>query len=368
MLPGGGAGASSLPPPDTNGPSGLAGMPASTDSGSGGAMSNDPEKCAGTSITAPPASNPKVDIVWVVDASGSMQDEQMKIGANLTQFAEQISMASIDVHIVMMTTSAAIPVVCPVVSSDPLSGTPLAMDPRYRFLDSRVDSQNALDVAIQSFPMYSNFLRPDAVTHFVIVSDDESNYKGQQSPAQRAATFHTDMMALLKKDFVSHTISSAGPTACGDPNCMPDPNAGICFFVMLGCGAAAPGATYYALAEMTKGLTASICESDWKPIFAPLTAAVIESAPLPCNYRIPPAPVGQTLDVTKVNVKWTPPSLSEETFGRAAGQGACADKAGWYYDDPAKPNEVLLCPTACEQTKVGGTVNISFGCETILLL
>src|SRR5262245_21912246 len=33
----------------------------------------DPEKgCAAMSATAPPASIPKVDIVWVVDASGSM--------------------------------------------------------------------------------------------------------------------------------------------------------------------------------------------------------------------------------------------------------------------------------------------------------
>src|SRR4051812_35595044 len=66
--------------------------------------------CAATSVTAPAPNNPMVDIVWVVDASGSMLDEQIKIGANLTEFANKITMSNIDVHIVMMTTSAAIPV------------------------------------------------------------------------------------------------------------------------------------------------------------------------------------------------------------------------------------------------------------------
>ena len=356
--------------PTAGGPIGLAGMPAAAGGGAGasGSAGGDPEMCAGTSVSAPPASNPKVDIVWVVDASGSMLDEQMKIGANMAQFAQQIAAASIDVHIVMMTTSASIPVICPVYPPDPIAGTPLAGDPRYRFIESPVDSQNALDIALGNFPMYSSHLRPDAVTHFMIVTDDESDYRGLPDPNGRAEAFRTDMRAMLNKDFILHTIASEGPTPCGDQNCMPDPNSGICFFVMLGCGAAAPGATYYALAEMTKGLTASICQSDWKAIFEPLTAAVIESAPLPCNYRIPPAPAGQTLDPTKVNVRWTSPARAEELFGRATDQSACADKAGWYYDDASKPNEVLLCPTACQRVAAGGTVNISFGCETILLL
>src|SRR5262245_4414045 len=46
--------------------------------------------CAATSVTAPPPANPRVDIVWVIDASGSMLDEQKKVGANMAQFAEKI--------------------------------------------------------------------------------------------------------------------------------------------------------------------------------------------------------------------------------------------------------------------------------------
>ena len=298
-----------------------------------------------------------------------MLDEQIKIGQNLGQFANAITMAKLDVHIVMMTTSAAIPVICPITSPDPLAGTPLAGDPRYRFIESRVDSNNPLDIAVSNFPQYSSFLRPDAATHFVFVTDDESRYKGMPTPADRARVFYEDMKALLQRDFTQHTISSAGPLPCNDPNCMPDPNTGICVFVMLGCGAAAPGDTYYALAQQTNGLTASICESNWTPIFDKLSETVIESAPLPCNYKIPPPPPGQNLDPTKVNVGWLAPNMPmEQVFPKAADQAACGNATGWYYDNATTPSEVLLCPSTCQQVAAGGTISIAFGCETIILL
>jgi hypothetical protein len=325
------------------------------------------EMCATTSAMAPPAADPRVDIVWVVDASGSMLDEQIKIGKNLATFADEISNASIDVRIVMMTTSAAIPVICPVVSPDPLAGTPLASDPRYTFLDTRVDSNNPLDIAVDNFAAYSSFLRDGAKTHFVFVTDDESRYRGLGTPDERAGRFTEDMRGLLGHDFILHTVSSAGPLPCSDANCMPDVNTGICVFVMLGCGAAAPGDTYYALASNTGGLSASICESDWSVIFEPLTAAIIASAPLPCSYDIPAPPSGDVLDASKVNVRWKAPSATDEmVFGKVADQGACADQLGWHYD-AAPPNQIMLCPATCSALANGGTLSIEFGCATFEL-
>jgi hypothetical protein len=349
-------------------PTGVAAGPNMATTGASGSGGAPIDGCVGTTATAPPPANPQVDIIWVVDASGSMLDEQMKIGQNLAAFADDITKASLDVHIVMMTTTAAIPVICPVTPDDPLANSPLATDPRYKFIDSRVDSHNALDVAHDSFSMYSSFLRPNASTQFVIVSDDESTYKGGASADARAASFHMDMVGLLGHEFTLHTISSDGPTACGDPNCMPDVSTGICVFVMLGCGAAAPGTTYYDLAATTHGLTASICESDWNKVFAPLTAAVIASAPLPCNYAIPEAPTGESLDPAEVNVHWQSPATpADMLFGKTANAAGCQTQLGWYYDDDAQPTQVLLCPSSCSQVAAGGTLSIGFGCATIEL-
>lgn len=325
------------------------------------------EMCATTSAMAPPAADPRVDIVWVVDASGSMLDEQIKIGKNLAAFADAITSANIDVRIVMMTTSAAIPVICPVTSPDPLAGTALETDPRYQFIETRVDSNNPLDIAVNNFAAYSGFLRPGAKTHFVFVTDDESLYRGLVTPDERANAFVSDMRGLLGQDFIVHTVSSDGPAPCGDPNCMPDVNTGICVFVMLGCGASAPGTTYYTLASMTSGLSASICESDWSVIFQPLTEAIIASAPLPCSYDIPPPPSGDTLDPSKVNVRWQAPNAAAEmVFGKVADPSACGDQLGWHYDG-APPNQILLCPATCSALASGGTLSIEFGCATFEL-
>jgi hypothetical protein len=342
---------------------GSGGSGSAGNAGMDGNTVGDVHGCTGSSVTAPPADNPKVDIIWVVDASGSMLDEQMKIGMNLTKFADDITSANLDVHIVMMTTSAAIPVICPVTSPDPLAGTALAGDPRYMFIDSGVDSHNLLDVAVASYSQYQNFLRADAATHFVMVTDDESTYAGLGTAQERADKFNTDMTALLMRSFFLHTISSPGPTACSDDMCMPDENSGLCVFAMLGCGAAAPGETYYDLASATGGLTASICEHDWANIFDPLTEAVIASAPLPCNFPIPAPPTGQSLNPDKVGVGWLQPGTTDQQlFGRSDDAAACGDKLGWYYDDAKTPTQVLLCPATCSKVAAGGTIQIAFSC------
>ena len=66
---------------------------------------------------------------------------------------------------------------------------------------------------------------------------------------------------------------------------MPSHSTEIGVFVMPDCGAAAPGATFYALANMTQGLTASTCQSDCSSIFDKLRGNVVETAPLPSTIR-----------------------------------------------------------------------------------
>jgi hypothetical protein len=338
------------------------------DAGAGG----NPSSCVATKASAPPASNPKIDIVWIVDTSGSMFGEQKLIKDNLAQFANQITSANLDVSIVMVSQSPTlipgpfqVPGLCPELPPDPLAGTPLATDPRYHFVRTTVDSPAPLNVAMQQFPMYSQFLRPDSSVHFIVVTDDESSYPGG-SPMGRAMQFQADMTARLGRPFRLHAIASPPGMRCNSPNCTPDPNNLICAFLDLTCQAAAGGDTYYALAPLTKGLSASICEADWTKIFSEFKQNIIMSAPLPCDYAIPPPPKGDTLDPNKVNVGYTPAAGgAEEIFPRAANAGACGSNPGWYYDD-AK-TKVLLCPQACSKAGQGGSMNIAFGCSTIVL-
>ncbi|HTU61265.1 MAG TPA: hypothetical protein VMF89_22575, partial [Polyangiales bacterium] len=57
------------------------------------------------------------DIVWIIDGSASMVDEILAVQENITKFANTISTAGVDHHVVMLA------------PADAAAGTPLSMDP-----------------------------------------------------------------------------------------------------------------------------------------------------------------------------------------------------------------------------------------------
>lgn len=89
----------------------------------------------------------------------------------------------------------------------------------------------------------------------------------------------------------------------------------------------------------------------------------ITKTAIPCDYQIP---VTGALDPSKVNVTYSASGANPETFGFVGGADLCAKAAetGWYFDDPAAPKKVVLCPNACERVKADdlGEVNVVFGC------
>jgi hypothetical protein len=333
------------------------------------------EKCVATKAVAPPPANPKIDIVWVVDSSQSMFDEQKRINMNLAAFTDAITKANLDVSIVMVSQSPALtggiaiplPGLCPILPPDPLEGNPFQKDPRYHFVQTYVNSPDPLKAAAETYPKYQQFLRPGSTVHFIVVTDDEAAYKGAATPDARATAFENDMKGLLNRGFRLHTISSPGPTPCTASQCDIDPNQGIvCVFLAANCRAANSGLTYYALAQRTQGLTASICETDWTKIFTTFQENIIKSAPLPCDYVIPPPPKGETLDPAKVNVGYAAPGATmDETLRKVADANACGMNAGWFYDQGK--TKILLCPEACTKASQGGSMNIAFGCNTVVL-
>jgi hypothetical protein len=213
-----------------------------------------------------------------------------------------------------------------------------------------VGSHDALQKLLDSYPQYAEFLRPSAALHFVIVSDDESR--------MTAADFRAQMEQLAGKTFTAHAIvsESVSGRAC----------VGACGLALL-CGAANPGLEYLALSDATSGQKSSICVSDWSTVFEPLKTAVIASAPLPCEYALPAPPAGASIDPTRVNVGVLQAGTSSKTLPRAASSDACASAEAWFYDNPATPTMIRMCPAACSSISAGGSIEITLGCETIAL-
>jgi hypothetical protein len=363
---------------------GNSGMMTSMMHGSQQPMVN-PDACQSTGQTAM-TGIAAVDIVWVIDGSGSMSDEAERLQMNIDNFTSTISASGVDTHVVLVGQKDLVP-----------ANSMLAQSGKYLFVQDDVDSWNAFERLVARFPDYKSFLRPSAHVHFIVVTDDESRYMNLQTPDERAMGFQTAMDGLLDSEFTVHAIASPGNE--GDLPCIPDSVdpaiakccqdyiASLFLTFPMGCdmdkvtiltcpflgGAAAPGVTYQREVTNTGGVFASICSEDWTQVFGSLSDAVIASAPLPCDYAIPPPPTGMSFDRTKVNVKYTPQGAdpaSVQPYGKVKDADACGDEDGWYFDDDTNPTKVMLCPTTCAAVGggEGGAVDVLFGCATVVVL
>jgi hypothetical protein len=78
--------------------------------------------------------------------------------------------------------------------------------------------------------------------------------------------------------------------------------------------------------------------------------------------------MGEAIDPALVNVNYTPGSGGAVVeFGQVANLAACTAQAGgWFYDNPAKPTTLTLCPTTCASVQADqkAKIQILLGCAT----
>jgi len=275
-----------------------------------------------------------VDIVLALDTSGSMFDEMCNVGQNLQTFADGVGETS---HVVAAYNMASLGILTwPFCGTyDPLADTTLSKDPqRYLHADIRVNSNDALQRLLDGYDNYAGFLRSGAPTHFIVVSDDESDLA--------ASAFQQQMEAKLGHPFYFHAIVPDGQN---------------------GCRGSAIGQQYLDLADATGGVKLPICATDWSGLFTQLQAAVVATATLPCDFAIPDAPLGTKVDTSMVSVFFTPAGGASESLPLVQDEASCSSNTAWYFDDPLNPTRMLLCPATCDATKQSAKLNIAFGCE-----
>ena len=305
------------------------------------------DKCAGIRKDAP-AGMGAVDVIFIIDTSGSMAQVIAQVQANIEGFIKDFEGSSADTHVTLITLQ------------NLAAGTSVENDAvRYRFVSSPVDSRVLFDVALSTFPQYKDFMRPEAATQFVMITDDQDNIT--------ADSFNQQMTALLGHPFTQHAIASedANGAPCSLPNSDADPLCAIPIPVV--CTATAIGSNYYSLADATMGEKISICSSDFTAVFERLRSAVIAAVPLPCEYALAEA-TNPDFDSSKVQVVYTPQGGADQEFPKANDMSQCGDKLGWYYDDDKKPSSLSLCPAACDRATQGGSMDIAFGCTPQMFL
>lgn len=299
------------------------------------------EECASVSAAAQAIKLP-ADILFVVDNSGSMEFESNSVQANLNSFSQQIIASGVDAHVAL-------------ISSYPGDGHGICVDaplgggacpnsddnyPIFEHVDTFVNSHNALERVVERYGDWSPIMRPDAVKHVVVVSDDESNLSANNFDE----TFRG--LDLAHEDYRLHAIVS-----------------------LEDCQAAAEiGDTYIELANMTGGVLADLCDQNFAPVFEAISEEVIAGSQLACEYAIPEPPPGESFDPDQVNVQVVS-EQGEETIGQVDGPSACGQVSqGWYYDDPENPENIVACPQTCAtfQTYEFAEIIIELGCETVI--
>lgn len=312
-------------------------------------------ECAAVSDTAQVGIQP-ADILVVVDNSGSMQFEAQAVQNNMNAFSSQIFLANIDAHVALISSDSTddegICFPTPLGSGSCPDDTNL---PSYLHVVDGVGSNDGLQKILDRYADWSSIFRPTASKHIILVSDDDSSLS--------AEAFDQAFRALdpSLEDYVFHAIAS------------PEDPILACLAMTSCCPALIPlsadiSEEYLDLTALTGGIFGNLCEQDFAPIFDQVSMAVVQGATLACEYDIPPPPDGMEFDPDEVNVEFDDGMGGVLQIGRVDGPAECAGVSdGWYYDNPAMPTSIVVCPQTCDQIQGLGnaSVSIQFGCATI---
>lgn len=96
-----------------------------------------------------------------------------------------------------------------------------------------------------------------------------------------------------------------------------------------------------------------------------MTLNAIRGMAIACDFPVPPSTTsGMAIDPKLVNVNYTASSGMKVELGLVASAAECGTEQAWYYDNPAMPTRIMLCPSACQTVTAdsGAAIEILAGC------
>lgn len=394
----------------SSGTGGQAAGAASTGTGGGvdfdaGNSDGSDDACAASVTEATVVSKP-IDIIFVIDNSGSMGGEIFQVQNNINvNFAQIIESSNIDYRVIMISEHGewdgpeSICIEAPLSGilqgdCDPPPGQPVHNPPIFYHYSTPILSHDALCNIFEHWAIpdqynqpaagqgWSQWLRDDSFKFFVIITDDDASctwttysYNDGNSVAggtQVAADFDQDIRTLSPLHFgdltgernyrvysivgMDENTPSTTPWPPTDPiqttNCTEG-----------GGGSQGPGTGYQGLSVLTEGLRYPSClNADFDAIFNALAQGVIEGAAVPCEFAMPEAPPGETIDPDTLVVAYTPGGVgSPVELEQVSGAAQCGpDK--FYIDNDL----ITLCPDVCTVVTADedAKIEILLGCGT----
>ena len=342
----------------TSGASGTSGTSGTSGFGTSGGTSG----TSGTSgdatcaATAANTAKAKVDIIFVIDDSGSMTEEMTQIRTNVNTFAATIGGVGLDytvTFIVKRGTNANQNQIC---VPAPLAGANCADNPPiFHHVNQDVQSTDSFQLILSTYDSsnaalaWNKYLRMDATKVFVEVTDDTSNIS--------ETTFDTALLAkapagmfgtAAKRNYIFHSIISK-------PFADAVPSNGVCN------GAAGKSVQYQNLSKLTGGLIDEVCKTDYSGVLNNIAKGIVDKLGCELGY-----PASATSDPTKLAVTFTPKGKPAQTLTQVTDVSKCGSIAdAWYYDNAANPTKIILCPSMCTQANAStdGKLEALVGCK-----
>jgi hypothetical protein len=306
--------------------------------GSSSGASGGNTTCAATAAVTEKA---KVDIIFVIDDSGSMTAEMNQIRTNVNTFASKIGGIGLDYTVTFIVKKATSPtqtgnVIC---VPPPLAGANCAdKAPTFHHVNQDVQSTDSLQLILSTYDnSWKNYVRLEATKVFIEVTDDDSDMTSAAFDNALLAKAPAGMFGTkAKRNYIFHSIVSK-------PFAAAVPSTAICN------GAAGQSVHYQNLSVLTGGIIDEVCKTDYSAVLNNIAKGITDKLGCEVGY-----PSSAEADPTKVAVTFTPKGGAAQTLTQVTDVSKCGSVANaWYYDDPAKPTKIVLCPSMC------GTANAS---------
>jgi hypothetical protein len=340
-----------------------------------------------------------VDIILLLDNSGSMSDELEAVEANINiNFASILTTSEVDYRVILISRHRQEPrdsseeASTSICVSSPLSGLsdcteaeqPVFSDRFFQY-STKLESFDSFDVLLDTYEPpfdddereekfdqapfgWSAWLRPKAKKVFLEMTDDDedmpiADFVGalvQMGPEH----FGSDPAAPT---FVFHSIIGLAEKAAPTEAYLPDEPVETQTCTGNDNKVQNAGESYQELSRLTGGLRFPLCQfGAYDVVFQRIAEDVVQTRAIACDLAIPPAPPGLELDLNKVAIEYAPGNARAAVkLGQALTVEDCPSNAFYIAND-----RLNLCPSTCSSIRSDpvASLTVLFTCESQLIL
>ena len=362
----------------------------------GGTNDAGPDAGCGTASASAMLETEPVDIILIVDNSGSMKEELQSVENNINDnFATILKSNGVDYRLIAISrhrddTNTSLCVRAPLSTLASCPAPAPGNSDRFFQFDNKIESDDSLDRILDTYIQpfggaclslcdngqtseddgddnskstaigWSEWLRPGAKKVFLEITDDNDDMP--------PATFVRELTALSPDfgtvdapKFIFHSIVGVVGKMPATEAYLPNEP-----IQTMRCeNVSTAGETYQQLSILTGGLRFPICQfAAYDVVFNRIAKDVITNTKLTCDFAIPAPPAGKQLELDKIAVSYSSGGMVVNDFGQVGSASECRPDA-FYIEN----NRVFLCPEVCQTISADpqGSVAVLFTCNSTII-